>query len=190
MPTPPVLKYNQFDVDDINPSGSRHLQTASGWIKELGVGAGEYLDFGSKNITAGKQTSDSKAIVGFVSAFNDANEAVFNLRFYVTSFSAFDGGSFFFNGFPSGEWIQGIQLNDASGKFIPAALPSGQNWWRQAGGAFNRNDVAFQELTGVNSDDQVTQFMYLSITADTDVPPKTYGGDAGGYTYRTTFDYR
>lgn len=187
---PPVFRYHQFDINDLNPSGLRHTTTASGFIKELGVGAGEYLDFGSKNISNGKQSSDTKVIVGYVSSFNDANEAVFNLRFYLTNFSSFQDGTYFFNGFPSGTWISGIMLTDASGKFVPQSLPSGQNWWRDAGGPFDRDSLAFQEIVDVNTDSQVTQFMYLSVTVDTDVPPKTYGGDAGGFVFRTTMDYR
>lgn len=193
MPIPPVFKYNEFDIADITPSGERHTMAASGWIKELGIGAGEFLDFGSKNITNGKQTSVSKAIVGYVTNMNDANEAVYNLRFYVTDFSSFTGGTFSFNGFPSGTWMSGLSTNpltDASGLFIPGAIPSGQNWWREAGGVFDRTDIAFQEITASGLDTEVTQFMYLSVGVDTDVPVKTYGGDAGGFTYRTTFDYR
>ncbi|NIU88126.1 MAG: hypothetical protein GWN56_12910, partial [Nitrosopumilaceae archaeon] len=133
---------------------------------------------------------DTKAVVAFLSQLNDMNEAVFNLRFWVTDFTDFGAGSFNFNGFPSGQWIQNISLTDASGKFVPTNLPSGQNWWRDAGGPFNRNDVAFQEITGSGTDDQVTQFFYLSVAVDNDVPPKTYGGDAGGFTYRCSFDYR
>lgn len=181
MAIPPDIRFHQFNTNNITPSGERHLTSASGFVKELGVGADEFLDFGSKNISLGKQTSITAAIVAFASGFNDANEAIFNLRFYLTDVSGFTQGNVFFNGFASGQWIQNINLTDASGLFVPTVLPSGQNLFRQDGGT---------EITGVNSDDQVTQFYYLSITCDTDVPPNSYGGDAGGFTYRLTYDFR
>lgn len=195
MAVPPSFKFHEFAPSGINPSGFRTLTTHPSFVKVLGTAAAQYLDFGSKNIGDGKQHSKTAAVVAFATAFNDANEAIFNLRFWVADFSDFDQGTFFFNGFPSGRWIQGLQLTDASGYFVPTALPSGQNWWRDAGGPFDRNDVAFQELTGSGIDpsgmpSQVTMPFYLSVTVDTDVPPKVYGGDPGGFTYRLTFDYR
>jgi len=195
MAVPPSIKFHEFAVSGINPSGFRTLTTHPSFVKVLGTAASQYLNFGSKNISDGKQHSKTCAVVAFATAFNDANEAVFNLRLWVADFSDFDQGTFSFNGFPSGKWIQNLQLNDASGYFVPTALPSGQNWWRDGGGPFNRDDLAFQEFTGSGIDpsgmsSQVTMPFYLSVTVDTDVPPKVYGGDAGGFTYRLTFDYR
>ncbi|HEX5187378.1 MAG TPA: hypothetical protein VFV86_10865 [Nitrososphaeraceae archaeon] len=195
MPTPPVIKFHLFNPALANPSGSRHLQSHGSFIKELGVGAGQYLDFGSKNLKNGKQSSSTYALVAFATDFNDANEAVYNMRFWIPDFSDFTQGTFFFNGFPSGQWIQGIRLTDASGYFVPTSLPSGQNMWRDGGGIFDRTDVAFQELTasgidGVAGGCQVTMPFYLSITVDTDVPPGVYGGDGGGFRFRLTYDYR
>jgi hypothetical protein len=187
---PPVIKFHEFATSGVNPSGQRHLQSHSSFVKELGTGAGEYMDFGSKNINQGKQTSITTAVVAFAGDFNSANEAIFNLRFYITDFSSYGAGSYYFNGLPSGLWMQDINLTDASGYFVPTSLPSGQNWWRDAGGPFDPDKVAFQEITGSGTDDQVTMPFYLSVTADNDVPPKTYGGDAGGFTYRLTYDFR
>jgi len=112
------------------------------------------------------------------------NEAIFNLRFWLPDISDFLKGSFNFNGFSSGAWISGLAvdgLSDASGLFILTALPSGENLLRQDG---------WPEISGINSDGEVSNFIYLSVSLDTDVPPKPYGGDSGGFTYRLTFDYR
>ena len=190
MAVPPVIRIAEFSTSGVNSSGVRHLQLpASGFVKNLGTGAGEFIDFGSINITLGKQTSDTKAVLLHVDSFQGASEAVFNMRFYISDLSDWSNGTFFFNGVTSGQWIQDINLTDASGYLVPTALPSGQNWWRDAGGTFDPTSVAFQEIVG-SGDSQVTQWFYLSVTADTDVPAKVYGGNTGGYTYRCTFDFR
>jgi len=193
--TPPVFVFHAFDPSGINPSGFRHLTTHPSFIKVLSTAQGQFLDFGTKNIKDGKQTSDTKTVVGFFTQFNSATEALFNLRFWISNFDDWQAGTFFFNGFPSGRWIQGIKLNDASGYYVPTVLPSGQNWWRDAGGPFNRNDIAFQELTasgieGSGIPSQVTFPFYLSVTVDTDVPVGVYGGNNGIWIYRCTFDFR
>lgn len=181
MATAPSIKFYQFAVSGASPSGSRHLTSHGSYVKELGTVAGQYLDFGSLNLHNGKQSTTTKAIVAFVSDMHDASEAVFNMRFWASDISDFTGGTYYLNGVASGIWIQDCSLVDSSGYFTPTALPSGLNWRRQ-------DDT--DEITGANSDDQVTQYMYLSVTADTDVPTATYGGDSGGFTYRLTFDYR
>jgi len=192
---PPVIKFHEFAPSGINPSGFRTLTTHPSFVKVLGTAPGQFMDFGSKNLKNGKQHSKTTAVVAFATAFNDATEAIFNMRFWIADFSSFDQGTFFFNGLPSGRWIQNIALNDASGKFVPTTLPSGQNWWRDAGGPFDRDDVAFQEITGSGVDasgvnSQITFPFYLAVTVDTDVPPKVYGGNGGGFIFRMTFDYR
>ncbi len=181
MPTPPVIRFSQFNISGVSPSGSRHLKNHSAYIKELGVGAGQYLNFGSINITQGKQSSSTKAVVAMVDNMKDATEAVFNLRLWISNDSDFAAGTYYFNGFPSGIWISNCNLTDASGKFIPTMLPSGQNLWRQDGGL---------EITASGQDIQTTQYIYLSVTADSDIPVGTYGGNAGGFVFRITFDYR
>ena len=191
MPIPPLIRFSQFNTSFQNPSGVRHLKiSSSGWIKTLSQVAGEFLDFGAVNISNGKRTTGTKAVVAMVDNMKDATEAVFNLRFWISNTIDFNFGTFFFNGFPSGQWIQDIQLTDASGKYVPTALPSGQNWWRDAGGEFDRDSLAFQEITASGLDSQVTQWFYLSNSIDIDVPVKVYGGDSGGWVFRLTFDYR
>lgn len=190
MATPPVIRFSEFSVSGVSPSGSRHLTNHASYTKQLGTAAGQYLDFGSINVTDGKQHTSTKAVVAMVDDTKDMTEAVFNMRFFVSDLSDWSAGTFQFNGVPSGDWIQDIALTDASGYLTPTSIPSGQNWWREGGGAFNRNATGFQEITASGSDDQVTQYMYLSVTADTDVPPGVYGGNTGGYTYRLTFDFR
>lgn len=178
---PPVVRFSEFATSGVSPSGSRHLTNHASYVKELGTVAGRYLDFGSINITNGKQTTDTKAVVAMIDHMNDATSQVFNLRFWISDSDDFSNGTYYFNGWASGVWIQDVNLTDASGYFTPTILPSGQNWWR--------NDGALA-ITASGSDAQTTQYMYLSVTIDTDVPVGIYGGDSGGYVYRLTYDYK
>ena len=184
MATPPSIRFHEFSVSGVNPIGQRHLQTHGSFVKRVSQAAGEFMDFGAVNTTFEKQTTSTKAIVAFSDDFNDATEAIFNMRFWLPDISDFVTGTFHFNGFESGVWVSGLAvdgLNDASGLFIPTALPSGANLSRQDGSP---------EISGINQDSEVSRYIYMSTGFDTDVPPKVYGGDSGGFTYRLTFDFR
>lgn len=177
----PIIRFSEFAVSGVSPAGSRHLKTHASYVKQLGVNAGGYLDFGELNITNGKQHTQTKAVVAMVDHMNDAKNQVYNLRFWVADISDFTAGTYYLNGWASGTWLRNCALNDASGYYTPTVLPSGQNWWRTNGAT---------TITASGLDAQVTQYMYLSITAETDVPVGVYGGDAGGFAYRLTYDYK
>lgn len=184
MATPPSINFSEFAVSGVDPVGQRHLTTHSSFVKVLSSSAGEFLDFGSLNTTFTKQITSTKTMIAFFSDFKDATEAVFNMRFWLPDISDFTKGTFNFNGFQSGVWESGLAtqgLSDASGLFTPTALPSGANLRRQDGSP---------EISGINSDTEVTEFMYTSVDFDTDVPPRSYGGNSGGFVYRLTFDFR
>lgn len=180
MATVPVIRFSQFDITKTSPAGFRHLKTHAAYVKELNTNPSGYLDFGSMNISNGKRSSPTKAVVAMVDHMNGATTAVYNLRFWMASQSDWKSGTYYFNGRPSGSW-KNLTLTDASGVYVPAILPSGQNWWRQDGGL---------EITASGADAQCTQYMYLSVTLDDDVPVGVYGGDGGGWAYRLTYDYR
>lgn len=177
----PTIRFSEFAVSGLSPSGSRHLQTHGSFVKTLSTEADEFADFGSFNNTFIKQHTETKAVVFNVDDLKDATEAIFNMRFWVADFTDFAAGTFFFNGYMSGVWVQNEALTDASGLFIPTILPSGANVRRQDG---------FSEITASGLDFQSSEFIYLSVSIDTDVPAGVYGGNGGGYTYRLTYDFR
>lgn len=181
MAVSPSIKFSEFAVSGVNPSGSRHLTTHGAYVKQLGTAAGQYLDFGSLNLNNGKQSTPTKAVIAFVTDMKDATESLFNLKFWISNSADFTSGTYYFNGWASGLWLRNCALVDSSGYYTPTIIPSGQNWRRQDG---------YTEISGANLDSEVTQYMYLSVTADIDVPNKTYGGVGGGFTYRLTFDYK
>ena len=195
MANPPQIIFSELAVSGVDPSGSRHLDSppASGgnFVKNLSTDPGDFLDYGSLNISAGKQETGTKAVIARLGQSNDMTEAIFNLRFWLPDIADFSVGTFKFNGFASGTWFQNLQLNEASGFFVETTLPSGQNIWRNVPGkVFDPTDTDFQEITASGQDDQVTMYEYLNITVNTNAAIKVYGGDGGGFTYRLTFDYR
>ena len=195
MAVPPTIIFSEHSVSGVDPSGVRHLDlgppSGFAFVKNLSTDPGEYLDFGSVNINLGKQEMPTKAIIARLGALNDMTEAMFDMRFWLPDIADFTIGTFKFNGFASGTWIQNISLTEASGKFVPTVLPSGQNIWRNVPGVqFDPNNVLFQEITASGSDDQVTMYQYLNVTVNPNAAVKVYGGDGGGFTYRMTFNFR
>lgn len=195
MPIPPQIIISEYAVSGVSPSGVRHLDLGApsgySFVKYLGIDPGEYLDFGTVNISQGKQETETKVFIARVGQFNDMTEAVFNMRFWLPDIADFSIGTFKFNGFTSVEWRQDQVLNESSGFFVPTALPSSQNLWRNfAGLPFDATNVLFQEITASGVDDQVTTYQYLNVTVNQDAAIKSYGGDGGGFTYRISFDYR
>ncbi len=197
MAIAPTIKFAVSAVSGNDPSGVRHLDLGDpsgfSFINNPSTVPGASLDFGNINVTAGKQTTQTFAVTARIDKFNDMTEAVFNMRFWLPDLQDFGVGTFKFNGFASGTWIPDISLVEASGKFVPTSLPSGQNMFRNAdpNQIFDRNDVFQKELTGSGIvDDQVTMYEFLSVTVDTNAGVKNYGGDGGGFTYRMTFDFR
>lgn len=197
MAVAPTITFAAYAVSGADPSGVRHLDLGDpsgfSFINNPSTDPGASLDFGSINITAGKQTTETFAVFARINEFNDLTEAVFNMRFWLPDLQDFGIGTFKFNGFASGTWIPNINLTEVSGKFVATTLPSGQNLFRNKdpNAIFNPNDVIFQELTASGIvDDQVTMYEFLSVTVDTNAGIKQYGGDGGGFTYRMTFDFR
>ena len=195
MAFPPDIIFSELILASGDPSGVRHLDLppASGgnFRKNLSTDPSGFLDFGSLNLNAGKQESPTKVFIARVGDFQDATEAVFNMRFWLPDISDFSFGTFKFNGFPSGSWLQNSVLTESSGVFVSTTLPSGQNIWRNVPGIpFDRDSVLFQEITASGADDQVTMYEYMSVTINTNAAIKVYGGDGGGFTYRLTFDFR
>ena len=181
----PTFRLSQWDVSYPNPSGiSNTTLTASGYIRQLGQSAAGALNFGSVNNANGSVTSTTYAVVGNVDNFGGvggATEAIYNMRFWIQDYSAFSTGTVYFNTYISGVWRENFSLTSASGLYAETTLPSGQNVKRQ--------DYEL-EITGSGTAKQATQWIFLSVTVDTDVPAGVYGGANTGFNYRMTYDYR
>ena len=179
MAISPTILFNQFVSTSGSPSGARHLETASGWIKKLNTSSTGVLDFGTVNNTNDKVHSTTYIVVPFVSAMNDADELT-DFKFWLPIQNAISGGFQTWNQAISGTFISGLSLTDSSGLFSSSSLPSSQNIFRQDG---------WHTVSGANSDSEVLEYIYLNVTIDTDTEPGIYGGDAGDIRYRLTFNW-
>jgi hypothetical protein len=176
MATFPTVEFIQFNKD-VDPSGFRHL-AASG-IKVLDTSITGCLDFGNANTTTSGALGDTAMCVFRVSDMGDAS-GVYNLRFYLHNASAFDAGNYRFLHKIDTHWQGGgfqLGLGDAD---IPVTEPTTQNVLSTSGQP---------TLSGI-FDGHVSQYIYLSVFVDTDVPFGTYGGcAAGSFRYRMIYDF-
>jgi len=182
----PVTHFSQFDIHNISPSGERHSTAASGYIKELGISAGESLSFGSIDNSSGViVNTPTKCIVWTVDSFGDATTEIFDLRFWLSSVSDWvsrgtDYNSYF-NQHVTGKWLGNVKLTNASGTFTPTSLPAARNVLQSDG-----ND----SITTSGLDTSTTEYIYLSVGVDQDTPVGVYGGaGGGGFRYRMTYQY-
>lgn len=91
----PSVEWIENDIT-INPSGSRHLKdTVAGYLKTLGTGAGQHLDFGNLDISDGNAISNTKLCYARVANYNGAS-GIYNLRFYLASVNDFGFGTYRF----------------------------------------------------------------------------------------------
>ena len=175
----PIIKFNLFSVDAATPSGSRHLETAPNFVKKVDASATGTLDFGVLNNTSAKTSSSTFAVVPFVSNLN-GNSTVENMKFWQPVQTSITAGTYAFNQHISTAWSSGIALTDASGTFSSSTLPTSQNVTAADGSS---------SVSTAATDASAMEFVYLSVTADTDVAQGTYGGSDGSIKYRLTFDY-
>ncbi len=175
----PAIKFNVFSVDDATPSGSRHLESAGNWVQKAEATATGYLDMGALNNTDSKVTTSTYAVVAYVDALNGAS-TVDNMKMWMPVQTSMSSGTYYFNQVIQTAWTSGISITDASGSFSSSTLPVAQNVNRTTGET---------TLTVAQDDSHSTQYCYLSVTVDTDVPNGTYGGSDGSMKHRLTFDF-
>lgn len=169
-----------------DPSGSRHLKSGgAGFLKELGTGAGAHLDFGGVDISDTNQISATKLCFARVSNFNGAS-GVFNMRFFLNNVGAFSAGTYRFLERKELHFQGSISLGLADDD-TPTSIPAGQN----LKGTINFPD--FQNgQTSISGlfDQDVSEYVYLAVSINTDVPVGTYGGPGQGtFRYRLLYDF-
>lgn len=171
----PTVQILQFDKD-VDPSGVR--DDLSSAIKALDTSITGCLDFGNANTTTSGVISNTNMMIFRVSDLGDAS-GVYNLRFFLSNANAFNVGNFrFLHKIATHYQGVGFQLG-LSDLDIPLTEPS-QNILSTSGQP---------TLSGI-FDGHVSQYIYLSVFIDTDVPFGTYGGcAAGSFRYRMIYDF-
>jgi len=180
----PVWQWIQQDPA-INPSGHRHEADPSfGFIKLLNTAAGGSLDFGSINTTVSGAISPTRCIYGRVASYGDAS-GIFNLRFFLRNISAWGEGTYRFLEKKSFDFIPNFQLTLGDTPDTPTSLPTAQNL--KSTRQFPEFQFGNNVLSGVLDVDS-SQYIYLAVYADNDVPVGQRGGAAGN-SFRQTVVY-
>ena len=172
----PVVQMVQFEKD-IDPSGVRDV-LASG-IKVLDTSITGCLDFGNVNTTTSGGIADTKMFIFRADSLGDAS-GIYNMKFYLENASAFGVGNYrFLHLIDTHFQGPGFQLG-LSAADIGLTAPTAQNVLSTSG---------TPTLSGI-FDGHVSQYIYLSVFVDTDVPFGTYGGcAAGSFRYRMIYDF-
>ena len=176
MATFPTVQFLQFDKD-VDPSGVRNLPASA--VKELDTSITGCLDFGNANTTTSGAITNTTMQIFRVSDLGDAS-GVYNMRFFLQSATAFGVGNYRFlhkidTHFQGGGFALGLADLD-----IPLSEPSSENLL---------STTNEPPLSGI-ADEHVSQYVYLAVFVDTDVPFGTYGGcAAGSLRYRMVYDF-
>lgn len=176
MATFPTVQFLQFDKDT-DPSGVRDLEVSA--VKVLDTSITGCLDFGNANTTTSGAISETTMAVFRVDDLGDAS-GVYNLRFFLQNASAFNTGNFrFLHKIDTHYQGPGFALGLAD-LDIPVIQPTSENVLSTSGQP---------TLSGI-FDGHVSQYIYLAVFVDTDVPFGTYGGcAAGSFRYRMVYDF-
>lgn len=184
--TAPIVQWIEQSLS-IDPSGSRHLLSApDGFLKLLGTGAGQQLDFGNLNTTGSGAISDTKLVYARVSNLNGAS-GVYNMKFFLTSTSAFNNGTSRFLEMKSLHFQPNLRLNSSADN-TPTTFPSQQNLFATT--SFPTFQDNLQPWMNGIVDDDVSMYIYLALECDQNVDLGIKGGaGAGTFRFRLLYDF-
>jgi hypothetical protein len=172
----PTTQFLQFDVT-VNPSGNRNLLGSA--VKELSTSLNSFLDFSNLNISISGIVSPTKLVVFRASDMGTAS-GIYNIRFYLKSASAFGPGTYRFLHRISTHYLGSNFILNTADNDLPSIQPATQN-------LFSTQQV--NAISGI-TDADVSQYIYLAVFVDTDVPFGTYRGQNGaGATMRCVYDF-
>jgi hypothetical protein len=169
----PVTQFIQFEKL-VDPSGARNI-LASG-IKELNTSANGFLDFGNNNVSISGIVGNTRMVIFRASSMGDAS-GIYNLKFYLQSLSAFGQGTLRFLHRISTHYLGDQFVLNPTDVDIPTSVPATQNLFSTQG---------VNAISGT-LDPDVSQYIYLAVFTDVDVPFGTYG--PAGFRYRCQYDF-
>ncbi len=184
----PNIEWREFNPS-IDPSGHR-VESLSidqwGFQGVKNTSDGGTLIFGSLNTSISGQISDTKVVTAHVTNWGDSS-GLTNMKTYLSSISAFDNGTYrFLYAIHRNFWTQsGVALSEIDSDF-PTAIPASQNILSTLGSGFLKNTAG----VATPDENQVTEYLYLAVFANTDMLPGTYGGPGGGgFRVRLLYDF-
>lgn len=180
----PNLQFVQNSLS-IDPSGSRHLNGA-GFIKVLGTGAGEVLDYGQLNTTGSGAITPTKLCYARVTDFADAS-GIFNMRFFLVNTTAWGAGTYRFLEKKDVTFVPNLTL-DSSARNTPTTVPSNTN---VSGTVQPEWSYGSPWISGTIPHDQgVTEYIWLATEVGVNVEIGQKGGaGAGTWRFRLIYDF-
>lgn len=170
----------------VDPSGFRaDKDPTKGFLKTLGTGAGEALDYGQLNTTGSGAITNTKLLYARVSDLGDAS-GVFNMRMFLSNTSAWGAGTYRFLESKRLHFSNGLELNSASNN-TPTTVPTVAN----ISGTITEPEFPLGKpwMSGI-IDNDVSQYVYTAIEVGVNVPVGTYGGAGlGTFRYRLLYDF-
>jgi hypothetical protein len=185
MVTFPQLEWVQQSLST-DPSGSRHLSSpGAGFIKNPSTTVTNELDFGTLNNTGSGAITDTKLVYARINSLGDAS-GVFNMKFFLTSVSAWNLGTYRFLEQKELHFVPNVVLNSAANN-TPTIIPATTNLVGTIQFPQFQNGAPW--ISGVEDID-VTQYIYIAVEVHNNVPTGTYGGaGAGSFRYRLLYDF-
>jgi hypothetical protein len=180
----PSVEWVEQDAS-IDPSGFRHDNT-TGFIKNVNTSAGGALDFGSLGLSAASQVSTTKLCYARATAMGDAS-GVFNMKLFLSSITSWGAGTYRFLERKTLDFVPSLSLT-AADTDTPTSVPANANFLGTV-----HEDAGWSRgkpwISGI-LDEDASQYVYLAVLAQNDVPVGTYGGaGAGSFRYRLLFDF-
>lgn len=184
MVTFPQIQWLQHDPA-IDPSGHRHEHNPSfGFLKVLNTNPGGELDFGAVNVALSGKVSDTKLVMFRPVSLGDAS-GVFNFKMFLVSISSWGAGTYRFLERKTIHFNQNLVLTQADAD-TPTVVPATPNVKGTLAPFFLNGQP---HLSGI-LDQDVSQYIYLAVFADTNVPPQQYGGaGSNGFRFRLLYDF-
>lgn len=176
--TLPSIDIIQLD-NRINPSGTRNLGAgASGFVKFLDTSSSGHLDFGFIDITNSGTLAGTRLLYFRPNSMGSCSK-LFNFRFYLSSTTAWGTGTYEFLWDKRIHFTSGLGLSTTNDN-VPTTLPT-------SGNVLSTHSGVFIQTTAESG---CSQYIYVDLFADTDVPVGIYGGPGnGGFRYRLTYDF-
>lgn len=164
-----------WNLEQSDPSGSRHLQTHESFMGVVGSGMGTLnaaimtpLDFNDVNISTGSGVSDTRCMTLRVASQECWQTRITHMKVWVSNDEDFLIKDYKVGYVHSSSWLPNLTFSweDCYANALEKQIPEFQNLYRQDGGL----------TIHASGDADVSEYMYFAVAASGTVLPGEYGG--------------
>jgi hypothetical protein len=184
----PTLDIFQYDPEEMNPSGCRHIPSGCAAFQK-NIADDGIVDFGLITIAAGTsiRTTETRALV-IKPAAQSGVFNISNIKVWQSATGPFTPADLTVNFDPTATWTQERAVASGDGTLLSTTLPSTQNLYRWDGSAFI--DGPNKGGTFEPNDNNTSQFCYLSVNVSSAYTEGQYGpAQSTNAVIRFTYDY-